>query len=71
MSVFSVSFAKDLLERAVATFAQAYVAAAVVLPGDLFDVQSLKVAAGAAVLAIFKGVAASYKGDPSTASLVN
>lgn len=68
--MFTVTFLKDLAERVIATFAQSYLAAAVVLPGDIFDYTSLKLAAGAAVLSVFKGVASHFKGDPSTAGLV-
>lgn len=67
--MFSVKFIKDSAERAIATFAQAYVAAAVVL-GGILDQQALKVAAGAAVLSIFKAVAATKVGDKDTAALV-
>ena len=67
--MFQVSFLKDLAERAVATFAQAYVAAAVVLPTDIYDFQTVKLAAAAGLLSILKGFAARYKGDPATASL--
>lgn len=68
--MFSKKFVTDLAERAISTFAQAYVAAAVVT-GGIFDVQALKIGAGAFVLSIFKGVAASYKGDPQTASVLS
>lgn len=68
--MFSKTFLTDLLERAISTFAQAYGAAAVVVGHNVFDLTSLKVAGGAAVLAVLKAVAASYKGDPQTASLV-
>lgn len=68
--MFSGKFLKDLFERAVATFAQGYVAAVAVLPGDILDFDALKVAAGAAVLAIFKAVAASRVGDQESAGLV-
>lgn len=69
-SIFSIKFLKDTVERVIATFAQAYVAATVVLPGDLIDKESLKVALGAAILAVFKAFAAKYKGDSDTASFV-
>jgi len=55
--MFSKALLKDLAERAISTFAQAYVASAVVL-GGILDQQALKVAAGAGVLSIFKAVAA-------------
>lgn len=67
--MFSLKFVRDSAERAVATFAQAYVAGAVVL-GGILDYQALKVAAGAAVLSVFKSVAATKVGDKETASLV-
>lgn len=67
--MFSGKFLRDLAERAVATFAQAYVAAAVVLPGEFFDSESLKVAVGAAILSVFKAVAASKVGNEDSASL--
>lgn len=67
--MFQPAFLKDLAERAISTFAQAYVAAAVVLPGNLYDFQSVKLAAGAGLLSVLKALAARYKGDPATASL--
>lgn len=67
--MISVQFLKDSAERALATFAQAYVASAVVF-GGILDLQALKVAAGAAVLSVFKSLAASKVGDSDSASLV-
>lgn len=67
--MFSGKFLKDLLERAVATFAQGYVAAVAVLPGDILDFDALKVAAGAAVLSVFKAFAALKVGNEESASL--
>lgn len=69
--MFTLKFVKDALERALATFAQGYVAAVAVLPGDILDFNALKVAAGAAVLSIFKAVAASKFGDSESASLTS
>jgi hypothetical protein len=67
--MFSVAYVKDLAERAIATFAQAYVAAAVVLPTDFYNFQTVKLSAAAAALSVLKSLAARYKGDPATASL--
>jgi len=67
--MFSLSYAKDLAERAIATFAQAYVAAAVVLPSNFYDFETVKLAAAAAGLSVLKSLAARYKGDPASASL--
>lgn len=67
--MFTLKFLRDAAERAVATFAQAYVASAVVL-GGIMDFNALKVAAGAAVLSIFKAVAATKFGDSESAGLV-
>lgn len=69
--MFSLKFVKDTAERVLATFSQAYIASTVVLPGDIFDKEALKVALGAAVLSVFKAVAARYKGSPETASLAD
>ena len=65
--MFTQRFIKDSLERAVATFAQAWVAAMAVPGPDWMD--ALKVAGGAALVAIGKAVAATRVGDPETASI--
>lgn len=67
--MFSWKFLKDSLERSLSTFAQAYISSAVVF-GGILDSQALKVAAGAAILSVFKAVAATFKGDKESASLV-
>lgn len=67
--MFSVAFLKDLAERAISTFAQAYVASAVVLDTNIYDFETVKLAGAAALLSVLKGLAARYKGDPATASL--
>lgn len=69
--MFTKKFFVDLLERTLASFAQAYVAAQAVLPGDLLDIVALKVAIGASILAILKGVAATKTGDNESASLTD
>jgi hypothetical protein len=66
--MFTGQFWKDAAERVIATFAQSYAASAVVL-GGIFDVKALEVAIGAAILALFKSIAASQVGDKESASL--
>lgn len=66
--MFSKKFVVDAFERAISTLAQAYIAAAVVT-GGIFDLQALKIAAGAGVLSLVKAVAATKVGDPSSAGL--
>lgn len=68
MSMFSGRFLRDAAERVIATFAQSYIATAVVL-GGLFDNKALMVAAGAAILSLFKALAASQIGEKESASL--
>ena len=67
--MFNQRFIKDTLERAVATFAQAWVAAMAVPGPDWSD--SLKVAGVAALVAMGKAVAARKVGDPETASVTS
>lgn len=67
--MFSGLFWKDTFERVVVTFAEGYVASAVVLGGAILDQQSLKIAAGAAVISFFKAIAASKIGSKDSASL--
>ena len=67
--LFNQRFIKDTLERAVATFAQAWVAAMAVPGPDWMD--SLQVAGVAALVAIGKAVAARKVGDPETASVTS
>lgn len=68
--MFSPTFLKDALERAVATFAQVLLGAGVVLDGGFFGSDNFKVAAAAAVASVLKSLVASKFGDPATASLV-
>lgn len=68
--MFSLTFIKDALERAISTAAQALLATGVVLDGAFFSSDNLKVAGAAAVASILKAIVASRKGDPETASLV-
>lgn len=66
--MFTSAFVKDTAERVLATFAQAYIASATIF-GEILDFDALKVAAGAAVLSIFKALAARQVGDKESASL--
>lgn len=68
--MFSVSFIKDALERAISTAAQALLGAGVVLDGSFFSTTNLKVAAAAAVASILKALVAKKVGDPESAGLV-
>jgi len=66
-----VSFVRDLAERVVWTFVQAFLGTLSAAPLVGLDVSMLKVAAlagAAAVLSFLKGVAASRLGTPGTAS---
>jgi hypothetical protein len=59
----------DIAERVLWTAAQAYAAAVVVLPGGIWSSANWKVAAGAALISLVKGFAASrLTGDPGTAA---
>ena len=59
----------DIVERVAWTSAQAFLAAVVVLPGGIWDPLNWKVAAGAALISLVKGFAASrLTGDPGTAA---
>lgn len=60
----------DLIERVIATFLETYVAAVVLLPGDIWNANNWKVAVGGAIAATVKSVLASRVGDKDTASLV-
>ncbi len=71
--MWTATFWKDLAERAIATFAQSLVAVLVIVEGGLFGVdwsQGLAVAGLAALIAILKGIAASYVGEKGTAALL-
>lgn len=65
--MFTKAFALDLLERALSTFAQAFLAALVVTG---WSVDSLIVGGTAAGLAVLKGLAASQVGAHDSASLL-
>ena len=60
-------FIKDLLERGISTFAQAW-AAAMAIPGPDWS-DSLKIAGVAALISIAKAIAATRVGDSESASL--
>lgn len=60
----------DLAERVLATFIETYIAAVVLLPGDVWNSNNWKVAVGGAIAATVKSVLASRVGDKGTASLV-
>lgn len=66
-----MSFARDLAERVLWTFVQAFLGTLTVAPIVDVDLPTVKVAAlagAAAVLSLLKGVAASRLGTPGTAS---
>jgi len=65
--LFNPRFIKDIAERAIATFAQAW-GAAMAIPGPSL-IDSLKVAGVAALMCVGKAVAASKVGDPESASI--
>ena len=62
-----MNFAKDTVERAISTFAQAWVAA-MAIPGPAVD--ALKVGAVAALICVGKAIAATRVGDSESGSLV-
>lgn len=62
-------FWKDVAERVVWTFAQAFLAAWVITGGSK-ALESASIAGAAAVAALLKGVAAHKIGDPESASTV-
>lgn len=74
MSNVSLVFVKDLAERAVVTFLQAWLGAWLVLQDqrldDLFDPKTLGVGVAAAVGSVIKSLAARRIGDEESASLV-
>jgi hypothetical protein len=57
---------KDIIERALWTAVQSFLAVWVI--GDVASLKSAAVAAGAAVISVVKGVAASKVGDPESAA---
>ncbi len=59
---------RDIAERAVMTFAQAFLAAFVV--ADLSTVKTAALAGAAAALAVIKGAIASKVGEAGTAALL-
>lgn len=65
--MFNPRFIKDIAERAISTFAQAW-GAAMAIPGPSL-IDSLKVAGVAALMCVGKAVAASKVGDPESASI--
>lgn len=71
---FDMTWFTDAAERALATFAQAFLA---VVGGDLLNVWSfdwkagLGVGLGGAVLSLLKSTVARFKGDENSASLAN
>lgn len=64
--MFTKSFALDLLERALSTFAQAFLGAYAVVGAE----KAAAAAGIAAGIAILKGLAASQVGAPDSASLL-
>lgn len=66
--MWTLGFWKDLIERALSTFIQGFLAVWVVTAG--FDMLTLKVAAGAGVISVAKSLLASLiKQEPSASSL--
>ena len=66
-------FIKDLVERTVATYAQAFLGLLLASWSDAIDVSTLRAAAVAAIpaaLAVVKGFAAKSIGDPDSAALI-
>jgi hypothetical protein len=68
--MFSITFLKDALERAISTAAQALLGAGVVLDGSFFSSNNLKIAGAAAIASILKAIVATRVGDPESAGLV-
>ena len=64
-------FTKDLLERLVATFAQAFVGVIAVTGLDAVSAKTAAAAGVAAVLSLVKSLIAKRVGDPGDASLVS
>lgn len=68
--MFSLTFLKDALERAISTAAQALLGAGVVLDGSFFSSNNLKIAGAAAVASVLKAIVATRVGDSESAGLV-
>ena len=68
--MFTVSFLKDAIERAVRTFAQGILAHAAVVEGWEFTRESVELGAAAALASFLMSVVASGFGEKGTASLV-
>ncbi len=64
-------FTKDLLERLVATFVQAFLGVVIVSGLDNIDVKAAATAGVAAALSLVKSLIAKRIGDPGDASLVS
>lgn len=66
----AAAYGKDLAERVVATFLQAFVGALVLTtPFDVSMWQAAAMGGVAAALSLVKGIAARVFGDPNSASL--
>lgn len=68
--MFSITFLKDAVERAISTAAQALLGAGVVLDGSFFSSNNLKIAGAAAIASILKAIVATRVGDSESAGLV-
>lgn len=68
--MFSLTFIRDAIERAISTAAQALLGAGVVLDGSFFSSDNLKIAGAAAVASILKALVATKVGDSESAGLV-
>lgn len=67
--MFTLKFWKDVTERVIWTFAQAFLGAYTVTGGKK-AAESAAIAGVAAVIALLKGIAAHKIGDPNSASTV-
>jgi hypothetical protein len=70
MGRFSKSHLLDIVERSAMTFVQAFFAVVLATPFAFQDVEVLKAAAIAALLAALKGAIASFTGAPDSASFL-
>lgn len=61
-------FLKDVVERVVWTFAQAFLGAIVALDGAVLSDTNLKIAGGAALVSLLKGIVASQIGNKESAA---
>lgn len=60
----------DLIERVLATFVETYIAAVVLLPGDIWQAKNWQLALGGAIASTVKSIVAGRIGNKGNASLV-